>query len=1318
MLAHLAAVIAVLCCAILQAAELPTGDPGAWNLTRRGEIRADGGALVLKGRMATWPGARYGDVDLRAQVRLSPEGEAWLRFRYTDDNTHYALALRANNCNDLLLFRFCPGGLDRVLAAEKLGFAPRADVNYRLRVQATGGLIRVWLDDEAAPRVSVVDGAPLGPGLVGFGGGPFEARYGPASADGQEKVSAAADEALAADAIRVNFQTVSYTLVDGYLPADGAAYTHERGWGWTEDMQGMMRERKLDPDKRRDTVAAVAHGRGSATFILECRNGDYVLTLEGGDPGFGSHQEVYVNGEAAPSMEAELPSGVFRRLVRPVTVTDHRLTVTIKSNHPGGQSGGGINWFALEPRTSVPDKYAVVSQQWALENAAIQQRRAVQDQAQRDRVTRRQQERVAWQAQKLPEAGDGRTVVDLSGDWLLLPDQERAEADRPQDPNASDATWHVAPVPAFLKPVSWWIYAPREGTSDTWVDQERRRCEAFSFDYARTNAAWYRQWLDVPASYAGKDVRLRFRAVAAACQVWLNGQPIGGHTGMFAPFELDATAAIRPGQRNCLTVLTSQATYRTSGDPNQVLGVAVTVELTRDMLEGLPHGMYGRNLGIWQPVELIATAPAHMAEVQVTPSLTGLKADVRLANAGAQALEGEVAAEIAGRDGSVLWSGRFPVKATAGAEGTVRVEAAGLAPKLWAPETPNLYDLNLTLKAADGTVLDRVTKAVGFRTFQVRGNRLYLNGKPYWLRGANHCPSGLRPNDAALARKFMGAMHEGNTMVTRTHGSVFSEVWLQAADEAGVGVSMEGIWPWVLSPDSAPPPAESIAAWRDEWCDIIRAYRNHPCILMWTLNNESYWYNDRDDARRARKWQIASDQIRAMRAADPSRPIVPDSGYVRAPDKYATEVAAHGLDDGDVDDIHQYYGWYSASPFALWGRKIEARFSGQRPAISQEFSQGYPNNDSGHPTRKYIDQHYVPEAWCGDWAYEDRDVSVFLARHAFLSKELAELARRERDKLCGLLHFANTNWWCNSFDADRMSPYPVYEAMKTALQPVLVSLELGPRHYFAGDAVTGRLCVVNDDWQRGDLAVGEVVGELLTADGRKLAECRTPVGATPYYGNAWADFRLALPQQLPAERADCRLRLRFMVEGREVSRNEMDLLVTAREWAGEPKGAVTVIHGAADLKPGALQAMLDEGKRVLLLNPGAALPKLLPEAVAGWRARTVEIVGMEAEEHSLFDGIQPLDLAWMHAAEGEIPHVADGAYVMQPGGPAKWLLSCTAPHGYLKKPTDQQNYFAVTAFELQRGKGRLVAMELTEPAQTTDPVGARLVANALRALAQ
>lgn len=1312
----LAAVTAMLCGALLQAAQLPTDDPDAWNLTRRGDVRADNGALVLKGTMATWPGARYGDVDLRTQVRLSPEGEAWLRFRYTDDNTHYALALRANNCNDLLLFRFCPGGLDRVLAAEKLGFVPRADVSYRLRVQATGGLIRVWLEDEAAPRISVVDAAPLGPGLVGFGGGPFEARYGPATVDGQEEVSAAPGETLAEDAIRVNFQTVNYTLVDGYLPADGSPYSHERGWGWTEDMQAMMRERKLAPDKRRDTVAAVAHGRGAATFILECANGDYVLTLEGGDLAFGTHQEVYVNGEEIPSMEAELPAGVFQRLVRPVAVRDHRLTITIKSNHPMGQSGGGVNWFALEPRRSVPDKYAAVSAQWALEDAAMQQRRAAQAQAQRDRVTRRQQQRAAWQPQKLPEAGDGRTTVSLSGDWLLLPDQERAEGDRPQDPQTPDAGWHVAPVPAFLKPVSWWIYAPREGTSDNWVEQERRRCDAFSFDYARTNAAWYRQWLDVPASYAGKTVRLRFRAVAAACQVWVNGQLIGGHTGMFAPFELDATRAIRPGQRNCLTVLVSQATYKTSGDPNQVLGVAVTVELTRDMLEGLPHGMYGRNLGIWQPVELIATAPARMAQVQVTPNQTGLEAEIRLANAGAQALEGELAAQIAARDGGVLWSGRIPAQVAAGSETTLALEAAGLAPKLWAPETPNLYDLKLTLRAADGTILDRVTTPVGFRTFEVRGNQFYLNGKPYWLRGANHCPSGLKPNDAALARKFMAAMHDGNTMVTRTHGSVFSEVWLQAADEQGVGVSMEGIWPWVLSPNSAPPPAESIAAWRDEWCDIIRAYRNHPCILMWTLNNESYWYNDRDDARRARKWQIASDLIRAMRTADPSRPIVPDSGYVRAPDKYAAEVAARGLDDGDVDDIHQYYGWYSASPFALWGHKIEARFSGQRPAISQEFSQGYPNNDSGHPTRKYIDQHYVPQAWCGDWAYEDRDVSVFLARHAFLSKELAELARRERNKLCGLLHFANTNWWRNSFDADRMSPYPVYEAMKTALQPVLVSLELGPRHYFAGDTVTGRVCVVNDDWQHGGLAAGEVVGELLTTAGRKLAECRTPIGPTAYYGNTWAEFRMTLPRELPAPRVDCRLRLRVLVDGREVTRNEMELLVATREWAAEPKAAVNVINGAADLQPGTLQALLDEGKRILLLNAGAALPKLLPEVVSGWRARTVEIVGMEAEEHPLFDDLQPLDLAWMHAAEAEIPHVADGMYVMHPGGPAKWLLSCTAPHGYLKKPTDQRNYFGVTGFELQRGKGRLIALELTDTARQDDPVGARLVANALRYL--
>jgi len=88
----------------------------------------------------------------------------------------------------------------------------------------------------------------------------------------------------------------------------------------------------------------------------------------------------------------------------------------------------------------------------------------------------------------------------------------------------------------------------------------------------------------------------------------------------------------------------------------------------------------------------------------------------------------------------------------------------------------------------------------------------------------------------------------------------------------------------------------------------------------------------------------------------------------------------------------------------------------------------------------------VPQAFVGDWAWEDRDPSYGLKRHAFMSKELTEVIRRSAPETAGFLLFANTCWFQNVWDADTVTPYPVYNAVKLAFEPVLVTAELFGRH--------------------------------------------------------------------------------------------------------------------------------------------------------------------------------------------------------------------------------------------------------------------------------
>ncbi len=98
----------------------------------------------------------------------------------------------------------------------------------------------------------------------------------------------------------------------------------------------------------------------------------------------------------------------------------------------------------------------------------------------------------------------------------------------------------------------------------------------------------------------------------------------------------------------------------------------------------------------------------------------------------------------------------------------------------------------------------------------------------------------------------------------------------------------------------------------------------------------------------------------------------------------------------------------------------------------------------------------------GDWAYEDRDPKYFLQRHAFLTRELAEVIRRTSPESAGLLLFANLCLFRNVFNAEKIESYPVVNAVKNAFQPVLISTELFGRSFYAGDQINPRICIVND----------------------------------------------------------------------------------------------------------------------------------------------------------------------------------------------------------------------------------------------------------------
>ncbi|HEY1791220.1 MAG TPA: glycoside hydrolase family 2 TIM barrel-domain containing protein [Verrucomicrobiae bacterium] len=988
-----------------------------------------------------------------------------------------------------------------------------------------------------------------------------------------------------------------------------------------------------------------------------------------------------------------------------------------------------------------------------------------------DKETLRQKERAEYMPAAIAGFNSGRTEISLNGNWLFMPDYELPTGQAPVQPDYDDQNWNVMQVPAFWTPALSWLhgesgfpdldeFSKTKGVAESLSVQRLRQCDSYTFDWRKTGAAWYRHYVDLPADLGNRHFELTFDAVAKVCEVWVNGMEVGNHTGMFGRVQCDISKAVRPGRNVVAVHVISQALAR-NDVTNNVEGVAVTVEVTTAMLYSLPHGMFQQDVGgIWQPVTLTATAPVFVNDCFVESGLHGTTINLDVQNASRQPMSLGISYQITSAgNGQLLYSDKKPMSflAAAGDVSHLKLTTPRLDPKLWSPQDPNLYNLDINLEK-QGATLDRYRVRFGFRTFLVDGNKFLLNGHPFWLRGADPFPNTLCPNDAVLAHRFMKIAHDGNVRATRTHIVPFTSTWLDAADEEGVAVSYEGTWPWLMLRGD-PPGDDLINDWRNEYISLIKEYRNHPSIILWTVNNEMK-FEQEDPKKIGKKWTILSDTIKAMRKADPTRPIVADSAYVRkkALRGYDALVKPLGLDDGDVDDSHNYYGWYYGSFFNLYDGQFNIQATPGRPLISQEMSTGYPNNDDGHPVRFYLFKHYVPQAFVGDDAYENADPKIFLTRQAFITKEMAETLRRtSHEQAAGVLLFSYLTWFQTPWLADGIKPWPAYSALQTALQPILVSAELYGWHFYSGSVFEARVCIVNDSEDYEAIPMGRLHWEFQDS-GRILSAGNLAVPSVGYYKNHWMNVKFETPGSLPAPRIDGQLVLRLeSVDGKVLSENHYDVVLATHEWsrnAGEKllniklwnpgsqsidclsdlsadrvdsisKATLTniLIVGPLDgitLKSSdaaALKAFVANGGRVLMLHPGNSLSGLFPGLVTHYKSKDGEIVTMHVPESPVFSGIEPLDLAWFDRRDRRLPIACSGVYQISDGQNDITALAdqCDA-HGYLSNPSQIEKFAGSPLVEIRIGKGRLVASELNFESAGTDPISKRLLSNIINYL--
>jgi len=390
------------------------------------------------------------------------------------------------------------------------------------------------------------------------------------------------------------------------------------------------------------------------------------------------------------------------------------------------------------------------------------------------------------------------------------------------------------------------------------------------------DVVWYRREFDLPESFAGRRVLLRFGAVDYEAKVWLNGGFLGVHRGGYAPFSFDVTGLIRPSGN----ILVLRA-YDPHGD--QPRGKQDSARYPRGC-------RYMRVTGIWQTVWLEAVGDPYVTSYRVIPDISSAKASISV----------EICGDASGCDLDVRISfASSEIAGTGGplGDGRATVELPVPNMKLWSPDRPDLYTVDMKV-IKGGAVQDHVRGYFGMREISIDGNKILLNGEPCYLRMAldqGYYPDGLyaAPTDAALRFDVEAAKRLGLNGV-RKHQIAPDPRYLYWCDKLGLMVWGEmGDWGMTL-------PGKLEPFW-EEWREIIVRDFNHPSIIAWTP------FNERRDAHEDPSCQeVIVGIYRRTKELDPTRPVVDNSGYEHT--------------ETDIADIHDYTARGGGHTFSeLWG---------------------------------------------------------------------------------------------------------------------------------------------------------------------------------------------------------------------------------------------------------------------------------------------------------------------------------------------------------------------------------------------------------------
>lgn len=412
--------------------------------------------------------------------------------------------------------------------------------------------------------------------------------------------------------------------------------------------------------------------------------------------------------------------------------------------------------------------------------------------------------------------GTGRKAYSMNMAWRFLKGDSEAQV---WNKDFDDSAWEVVSLPHGIE------YLPVEASG----------CANYQ------GVVWYRKHFTPSDELKGKRLFLHFEAIMGKSEVYLNGKLIKKHYGGFLPVIADITDGIEWDSENVIAVKADNSddpTYPV-GKPQSLLDYTYFGGIYRDCWLIAHNDVFITNANYENEV---AGGGLFISYDRVSEESAIINLKVHIRNQSAKRQKITIEFQLKEKEGNTVLTTAKSLTVQRGkanyAVSSMKVDA----PKLWSPETPYLYNLDILVKDASGQTIDGYRQRLGIRSIEFKQTEgLWLNGKPYEgkIMGTNRhqdfavlgnaLPNSLQWRDAKKLR-------DAGLKVIRTH-YVIDPAFMDACDELGLFALVE-VPGWQFWNDE-PIFAERIYS---DIRNMIRIHRNHASLFFWEpiLNETRY----------------------------------------------------------------------------------------------------------------------------------------------------------------------------------------------------------------------------------------------------------------------------------------------------------------------------------------------------------------------------------------------------------------------------------------------------------------------------------------------